>query len=455
MRATLKILMAIVVVWPAAPRVHAVDFIHGTDVSCLPQVEAGGGVFRDDGDPTDCLTILKAHGVNTARLRLWHAPGDGHSGLPEVLALAARAQAAGLDLLLDLHYSDTWADPGHQAKPAAWASLPLPALRDSVRAYTREVMIAFRSQGLSPAIVQLGNEITVGLLWDDGRVGGSFDTPAQWENLAGLLQAAASGVAEAFPTGPRPEVMIHIDRGGDNAGARWFLDHLMSRGVAFDLIGLSYYPWWHGSLADLEANLADLAPRYSKDIIVVETAYPWTLGWFDDMHNPVGLPEQLLPGYPATPRGQADFLNAVLALVRAAPGGHGRGVFWWEPEWIAAPGLGSSWENLTLFDEQGQVLPALDAFAPAAAAAPAPPRTGLRLAPNPFQTETVVSWAGSPDMAGRVAVYDLGGRRLAGGELVDGEASWVWRPVHPAAGVYFFRVNAAGRIWTTRATLVP
>lgn len=367
MKATLTFLMAVVVAGLAAAPARADRFIRGADVSNLPQVETAGVVYLDGGEPADCLTILKAHGVTTARLRLWHAPSDGHSGLDEALVLAARVRAAGLGLLLDLHYSDTWADPGHQTKPAAWASLPSAVLRDSVRAYTRDVLTAFGARDLAPAIVQLGNEITAGMLWDDGRVGGSFDTPAQWDNLTGLLRAAAAGVADAFPTGPRPEVMIHLDRGGDNAGARRFLDHLMSRGVAFDLIGLSYYPWWHGSPADLEANLADLAPRYGKGIIVIETAYPWTLGWFDDTHNPVGLPEQLLPGYPATPRGQGDFLTAVLAMVRATPGGHGRGVFWWEPEWIAAPGLGSPWENLTMFDGQGRALPALDAFAPAAA----------------------------------------------------------------------------------------
>lgn len=365
MKAIGRFLAFAAVAWMSANPVCADAFIRGADVSFLPAVEAGGGVFREHGQPTDCLTILKTRGVTTARLRVWHAPSDGHSGLAEVLTLAARARAAGMDLLLDLHYSDTWADPGQQVKPAAWASLPFPVLCDSVRTYTRDVLTTFKVQGLAPAIIQLGNEITAGMLWDDGRVGRPFDTPMQWANLAGLLEAACEGVADAFPTGPRPEVMIHIDRGGDNAGARRFLDSLTSRGVSFDLIGLSYYPWWHGSLADLEANLADLALRYGKDIIVVETAYPWTLGWFDGTHNPVGLPEQLLPGYTATPEGQRAFLATVLATVRATPGGRGRGVFWWEPEWIAAPGLGSSWENLALFDEHGQALPALDVFTPA------------------------------------------------------------------------------------------
>lgn len=406
-----------------APPAAARRFLRGADVSFLPQVEAGGGVFRDGGEPTDLLAILRARGIDIVRLRLWHAPAGGvaltadsaapisspaaaiaspavsaaaPSSLAAALALAARARAAGCDVLLDLHFSETWADPGHQAKPAVWAALPFPALAESVRAYTRDVLAAFAARGAPPAIVQLGNEINAGLLWDDGRVGGAFDTPAQWDNLAALLKAAMAGVRDAAgaggvrdETGPagasaapgadaatragsapgawRPEIMLHLDRGGDNAGARRCLDNLVARGVAFDLIGLSFYPWWHGTLADLEANLADLAPRYGKDLVVVETAYPWTLDWFDGTHNQVGLPSQLLPGYPATPEGQRAFLAGLLAIARSAPRGRGRGLFWWAPEWIATPRFGSAWENAALFDEGGRALPALAAFAGASA----------------------------------------------------------------------------------------
>jgi arabinogalactan endo-1,4-beta-galactosidase len=388
---------------PAARR-----FLHGADVSFLPQVEAGGGVFRAGNKPADLLGILRARGIDTVRLRLWHAPagGGGAAGraasrdsipaaaspstLAPALALAARARAAGCDVLLDLHFSDTWADPGRQAKPAAWAALAFAALADSVRAHVRDALMTFAAHGAPPAIVQLGNEITAGLLWDDGRVGGAFDTPAQWDNLAALLKAAVAGARDAAgpagasgapgapgaettagdgpdPGARRPEIMLHLDRGGDNAGARRWLDNLIARGVEFDLIGLSYYPWWHGTLADLEANLADLALRYGKDLVVVETAYPWTLAWFDGTHNQVGLPSQLLPGYPATPEGQRAFLADLMAIVRSAPRGRGRGLFWWAPEWIATPRFGSAWENTALFDEGGGALPALGAFAGASA----------------------------------------------------------------------------------------
>jgi arabinogalactan endo-1,4-beta-galactosidase len=345
---------------PVVPTMGATNgFLKGADASFLPQVEDGGGVFLSGGEPTDLLTILHSRGINTLRLRLWHTPDDGHNGLVETLDLAERAQDAGFGILLDIHYSDTWADPSHQAKPGAWSSLSATTLGDSVRAYTRDVMTAFAHRGLAPAIVQIGNEITLGLLWDEGRVGNNFDTPDQWENLASLIQAAIEGVHDALPAEQRPGIMIHIDRGGDNATARRFFDHLLAEGVDFDLIGLSYYPWWHGSLEAFQANLNDLAIRYEKNLVVVETAYPWTLGWFDHTHNIVGLSGQLLPGYPATPEGQRAFFTKVLEIVHSIPGNRGRGVFWWAPEWISSEGFGSSWENLALFDDEGNPLPIL------------------------------------------------------------------------------------------------
>ncbi len=347
----------------AGPPVTRADVcLRGADVSSLPRVEAGGGVFREGGAPCDALALLRARGLDTVRIRLWHAPVDGSGGLPEALALAERATAAGFGVLLDFHYADTWADPGHQPVPAAWTGLALPVLTDSVRCYTRDVLVAFAARGVVPQCVQFGNEITAGMLWDQGRVGGAWGTSAAWDRLAALLEAAGTGLDEALPTGPRPAVMIHIDRGGDNAGARRFLDNLVARRVGFDLIGLSYYPWWHGGLQALADNLTDLAARYGKGVAVVETAYPWTLAWFDATHNQVGMPTQLLPEFPATPAGQAAFAAAVLAIVRAVPDGLGAGVFWWEPAWIAAPAYGSPWENLTLFADDGSPLPALDAL---------------------------------------------------------------------------------------------
>lgn len=429
-------------------------FRRGADVSSLPLVEAGGAVFQVDDAPVDVFAVLRAQGLDTIRLRLWHTPANGEAGLAATLALAGRAQAAGCGILLDLHYSDTWADPGHQTPPAAWHGLAPAVLADSVRCYTRDVLVAFAARGLAPQCVQLGNEITGGMLWDAGRVGGAWDTPAQWDRLALLLRAGIAGIDEALPQGPRPQIMIHLDRGGDNAGARWFLENLAARDVAFDVIGLSYYPWWHGTLAQLEANLDDLAVRYGKDVVVVETAYPWTLGWFDGTHNLVGLPEHLLPGYPATPQGQRDFLAALVAIVRDVPEGRGRGVYWWEPAWIAAPGFGSPWENLTLFDEGGRPLPALGAFGGAADVGDRPLRTGLRFRPNPAAEGATLYCDEALPGPARLEVFDLGGRRVGREDLPAASNSFAWRPRGLAAGTYLVRLSEAMGNRTGRLTVV-
>ncbi len=331
----------------------------GADLSFLPQLEARGARFHDSAGTTDALTLLHRHGFGWVRLRLWHRPRDGHSGLEEVLAMARRARRDGLGVLLDLHYSDSWADPGTQTLPAAWANLSFEALEDSVHRYTREVVASLCAQHTPPEMVQLGNEIRGGMLWDHGRVGGAFDTRAQWRQFARLLKAGARGVRDgAGAHALAPRIMLHVEGGGDAEACRVFFDRIVAEQVPFDLIGVSYYPWWHGGLDRLKETLALLGPRYGRDVVVVETAYPWRLAPLDATHNLVGLPHQLLRGYEASPAGQAEFLRDLAEIVAAAP--RGRGVFYWAPDWITAPGLGSAGENLALFDSTGLLLPAAD-----------------------------------------------------------------------------------------------
>ncbi len=327
----------------------------GADLSSWPAVESAGGALRDREGAGDAIAVLRHAGFTSVRLRTWHAPAGGTCGLPATLAMAKRARAAGLSLLLDLHFSDTWADPGHQETPAAWHGLDDRALGDSVEAYARDVVAALVAQDTPPEAVQLGNEIDGGLLWDAGRVGGRFETPAQWTRLGALLARAAAGVRAASPGA---HLVLHLANGGSAAASVRWLDHAVAAGVPFDAIGLSYYPWWHGPLDSLEATLAALARRYRRDVMIVETAYPWTLRALDATHNPVGRREQLLPGFPATPEGQAAFARALREAVDRVPDARGAGVWWWEPAWLAGRGAGSPWENCALADSAGRLLPA-------------------------------------------------------------------------------------------------
>ena len=448
----------------AASTTHAGGFQRGVDISFLPQVEQGGGVFRQDGVPEDLFFILQSQGLNTIRLRLWHTPLTGHSGLPETLFLAERAKAADMDILLDFHYSDIWGDPGSQGKPRAWDSLSISVLADSMRAYTRDVLSVMIARDVAPSMVQLGNEITAGILWDDGRVAGPYNTPEQWSQLNSLLLAASEGVAEAFSGLQAPEIMIHVDRGADNAGARWFFDNLLAQGFDFDVIGLSYYPWWHGPLEFFEQNLNDLATRYGKDLVVVETAYPWTLAWFDGMHNLVGMPEHQLPGYPATPEGQKLFLETIMNMVAAVPNSRGRGVFYWAPEWIAAPGFGSAWENVALFDDQGSALPALEAFQ-AFSPVPTDPHSDafnlLGNHPNPFNPATEIRFETASEGMARLTIFDFSGRLVRTEEILasPGPNAILWhgrdlREASVPGGVYLYRVETRDGSDTGRMVLI-
>lgn len=432
------------------PNVSAqpLPFLHGADVSFVDRLEEAGVVFRDDAGAADLFALLKRHGFNAVRLRLWHTPADGYSGLPRTLALAQRAEAAGLHLLLAIHYSDTWADPAQQAKPAAWQPLPFDALRDSVRTYTERVLTALVDQGTPPALVQLGNEITGGLLWDDGRVGGTFDTPQQWRSLADLLTAAQEGVTAAFPDPAlRPLTLMHLDRGGDAAAIQWFFDHLRDEHVVFDAIGLSYYPWWHGDLVDLSAALALAATRYQKPVFLVETAYPWTLDWFDDTHNLIGQTDQLLLGFPASVEGQTAFLQAVATRVRETPEGYGQGVFYWAPEWIPARTFGSSWENLALFAPDGQALASLDAWtSPTTVATPPVRSTRLQVAlyPQPFADKLTLRYRLPPAETGHFELFDVLGRVVLRRTLVAPATTQRLDVPHLPSGLYFYRLTAQG-----------
>ena len=352
---------------PTASEPDITAFATGGDISFLPQIEDHGGTYSDAQGEKDLLALMVDHGFNSARLKLWHTPEEPYNTLEKVLDMARRIDAAGMTFLLDFHYSDWWADPQKQYKPAAWEDLDFQTLTDSVYQYTRDVVAALAAQGTPPHMVQVGNEIRPGMLWPDGRVDGEYDTPEQWDRLATLLGAGIRGVKDGAngsaptPTGD-PVIMIHFDNGAKNEMARPFFQELVDREVDFDVLGLSFYPKWHGTLDELAANLADLSQRFQRDVYVVETAYPWTFEWDDDTGNIFGTQEDLHEGFPPTVQSQADFLRQVRETVENVPGGRGRGVYYWAPEWIAVDGVPSAWENAALFDFEGRALPSMDAF---------------------------------------------------------------------------------------------
>jgi arabinogalactan endo-1,4-beta-galactosidase len=325
---------------PQALAVSVDEYAVGADLSFLRQAENQGVVFKDHGRREAGLQIFRDHGYNWVRLRLFHTPTDLPNNLDYTLALARAAKKLGFHVLLDYHYSDTWADPGKQFIPKAWQGKSHAQLAEAVFDYTRETTAAFRDAGALPDMVQIGNEVTHGMMWPDGHL------PENWDNFADLIKAGIEGVVAGSGNQTHPRIMIHIDRGGDKAGTKCFFDKFNSYHLNYDVIGQSYYPWWQGSLEALRENLDFMANQYQHDIIVVEAAYNW---------KPVEYTKQPGP-FPETPEGQKQFLEEVDREVRATPNDRGKGVFWWEPA------VSGRLRTRGFFDDEGNALPVITVF---------------------------------------------------------------------------------------------
>ncbi|HCT3321814.1 TPA: arabinogalactan endo-beta-1,4-galactanase [Enterobacter cloacae] len=362
------------------------DFIKGADISTLLEAEQHGAKFyNQNGQQQDAIAILKANGVNYVRLRLWVDPqdasgktyGGGSNNLENTIALAKRVKAQGLKLLLDFHYSDFWTDPGKQFKPKAWEKMDYPQLKTAIHDYTRDTIARFKKEGVLPDMVQIGNEINGGMLWPEGKSwgqgGGEFD------RLAGLLNAAISGLKENLTGGEQVKIMLHLAEGTKNDTFRWWFDEIAKRDVPFDIIGLSMYTYWNGPISALKANMDDISKRYNKDVIVVEAAYGYTLDNCDNAENSFQAKEEKDGGYPGTVQGQYDYIHDLMQSIIDVPDHRGKGIFYWEPTWIAVPGTtwatkagmkyihdewkeGNARENQALFDCQGKVLPSITVF---------------------------------------------------------------------------------------------
>ncbi len=333
------------------------DFYKGVDISFLPQcLDAGMKVKDLDGKEMEPFDLLQKYGVNAVRLRIWHTPGNvpesgGYCDLAHTISMAEKIKKYGMQFMLDFHYSDFWADPGHQQKPKAWEGLEYRQLKDAVFAYTRDTLLALQEKGVLPDIVQIGNEIRSGLLFPEGEL-------PDYAGMTGLVNEgirAARSVADSS----KMQIMIHLDQGGRYFYLKEWFQHAFEEGLMdFDLIGLSYYPFWHGTYTDLKETMERLVKDYGKPIMIVESAYAWRKcenGFIDEA-------QEKIAGFPASPEGQHKVLDLVNGIVASLPGQMGMGVFYWEPLCLPVNGVGAWAENMGLLDESGRVLEGIHAF---------------------------------------------------------------------------------------------
>jgi arabinogalactan endo-1,4-beta-galactosidase len=323
------------------------DLISAADISQYPEISSSNAIFKDlNGNQKDLLKILKESGVNTIRLKMWVNPTNQHSGFNEVKQFTQILKTNGFKIWLTLHYSDTWADPANQVTPEIWQGLSLASLKDSVYSYTQKVV-----KEIYPDYVQIGNEINTGFLHPVGNI-------VNQDHFLSLIAAGCSAVRQHSKN---CKIILHY------AGiqqSNWFFKKFTS--IDYDIIGLSYYPIWHGkSLTELNLAIQELGKTFSKPIVIAETAYPFTLGWNDWTNNIVGQDNQLiLPDYPATKDGQRKFIHDIKSIIRASE--NGIGFCYWGAELIAWKGnqstSASPWENQALFDFNNNALPVVSEF---------------------------------------------------------------------------------------------
>jgi arabinogalactan endo-1,4-beta-galactosidase len=329
----------------AAPSIETLE-IKGADVSYLTELRQSGIVLRNAQNQTeDVLVTLKKSGVNVIRLRLWNNPSTSTSNFPTVKNLSKEVKGLGMKVMLTVHYSDTWADPSKQVKPAAWQSLSFTHLQDSVYQFTKKIITE-----IDPEYIQIGNEINNGFLFPEGRI----------SNLSQMKQLLQKGIAAVRDVNPKTKIILHY-AGHEYANAFYtkFSD------LDYDIIGVSYYPMWHGkSLSTLKQNLITISSSQNKPIFIAETSYPFTFGWNDWTNNIIGDQNQILSEYNASPAGQKEYLLKIKEIISETP--KGIGFCYWGAEWISYKGNeskeGSSWENQAFWDFENKALPVLEAY---------------------------------------------------------------------------------------------
>jgi arabinogalactan endo-1,4-beta-galactosidase len=315
---------------PVTTPVSTSDFAKGADVSWVTEMEAAGKKFYNAaGSEQDLMTILKGVGMNTIRLRVWVNPSGGWNNKADVVGKAVRAKNAGMRVMIDFHYSDSWADPGKQTKPVAWASQNINGLKASVANHTNDVLTAIKNAGVTPEWVQVGNEVNDGMLWPEGKASTNM------AHFAQLVNAGYDAVKAVFPTA---KVIVHVSNGWDNSLFRWLFDGLRNSGAKWDVIGMSLYPTtsnWSTLNTQCLTNMNDMVARYSKEVMIVETGMSWD-----------------------QPTVTNQFLTDIINKTKSVGNGKGLGVLYWEPEAY------NNWQSYTLgaFDNSGKPTSALNAF---------------------------------------------------------------------------------------------
>lgn len=317
-------------VYPEPPLYDMSGFAKGADVSWLTEMERSSIKFYDGNDrEKECMALLRELGMNSIRLRVWVDPVDGWCNKSDLLVKAFRANNLGMRLMIDFHYSDTWADPGQQTKPAAWKDMDMDELQEAVAGHTREVLNELKAYDITPEWVQVGNETGNGMLWEEGKAS------VNMENYADLNNAGYDAVKEVFPNA---KVIVHLQGGDNNELYRWLFDGLKNNGGKWDVIGMSLYPSadsWQQANRDCMANIQDMISRYDSEVMICEVGMPWDEA--EACH---------------------DFLADLITKAKAIEDDRCLGVFYWEPQSYGG------WKGYTLgaFDENGRPTVALDAF---------------------------------------------------------------------------------------------
>lgn len=363
----------------------------GIDVSTYFEELEHGAKYFDGGKEVEPLSEFRKNGVDIMRIRVWVNPrgwrGEpylaGTCDLDNFIKLSRLAQRHGYEIMLDLHYSDFWCDPGKQFLPKKWRNLSMEQLVAKVYRYTKQVLKTALQNGIVPQYIQVGNEITNGILWPFGQLRGG-ENGAERQNYRNLTELLKSGVRACREISPQSKIMLHLERSYDQAVYNEFFTNMEKYGVDYDVIGFSYYPCWHGTFRQLFANV-DACKKFGKEEMIVETGYPFTGEDYvqdaDDNHMCVAgnglLPPSFSEQYPLTPQGQSDFLQTLLDGAQQ----HGvSAVCWWEPAWLPGDGIcwaskaaqrylhdqskstRNEWANQCLYDYDGKKLPAFDVF---------------------------------------------------------------------------------------------